>query len=100
MDRGIQWDNNDFRNPDGTTRIEEIFDLTDNTGANAPNNPYKAGTIPTRQQIDAALASGTPLAIATPSATAPPPPASPPATAATAAIGSIAVKRPKPASWS
>ena len=33
LDRGLDWKNNDFRNPDGTTRIETIFDLTDNTGA-------------------------------------------------------------------
>src|SRR4051812_41008003 len=62
LDRGIQWDNNDFRNPDGTTRIEEIFDLTDNSGANAANNPYKVGTIYTQQQINAALTGGSPLA--------------------------------------
>lgn len=62
LDRGIDWKNNDFRNPDGTTRIESIFDLTDNTGANAANNPYRAGTIYTRAQINAALAAGSELA--------------------------------------
>lgn len=62
IDRGLDWKNNDFRNPDGTTRIETIFDLTDNTGANAANNPYKAGTLYTRAQINAALAAGTELA--------------------------------------
>jgi minor extracellular serine protease Vpr len=62
IDRGIDWKNNDFRNANGTTRIESIFDLTDSTGANAANNPYKAGTIYTRAQIDAALAAGTDLA--------------------------------------
>jgi hypothetical protein len=44
LDRGIDWKNNDFRNSDGSTRIKYIFDLTDNTGANAPNNPYHRGT--------------------------------------------------------
>ena len=35
LDRGIDWKNNDFRNDDGTPLIKYIFDLTDNTGANA-----------------------------------------------------------------
>jgi uncharacterized protein (TIGR03437 family) len=62
LDRGLDWKNNDFRNADGTTRIDTIFDLTDNTGAASPDNPYKAGTIYTRAQINAALAGGTDLA--------------------------------------
>jgi minor extracellular serine protease Vpr len=59
IDRGIDWQNNDFRNADGTTRIAYIFDLTDNTGANASNNPYGAGTIYTQAQINRALQGGT-----------------------------------------
>jgi hypothetical protein len=55
MDRGIDWKSNDFRNDDGTTRIAYIFDLTDDTGANWPNNPYGMGTIYSRAQIDSAL---------------------------------------------
>src|SRR5262245_2923434 len=55
LDRGIDWQNDDFRNDDGTTRIQYIFDLTDDTGANVPGNPYKIGTIYTRDQIDRAL---------------------------------------------
>jgi minor extracellular serine protease Vpr len=62
LDRGIDWKNNDFRNDDGSTRIKYIFDLTDNTGANAPGNTYGAGTIYTEAQINAALSGGTPLA--------------------------------------
>ncbi|MET0754155.1 MAG: S8 family serine peptidase [Pyrinomonadaceae bacterium] len=62
LDRGIDWKNNDFRNDDGTTRIKYIFDLTDNTGANAPGNIYGAGTIYTEAQINAALNGGTQLA--------------------------------------
>ena len=58
LDRGIDWKNNDFRNADGSTRIEAIFDMSDNSGANAANNPYKMGTIYTRAQINAALSSG------------------------------------------
>jgi len=61
MDRGIDWQNDDFRHPDGTTRIEFIYDLTDSSGANAPDNPFGRGTIYTRAQINDALQSGTPL---------------------------------------
>jgi minor extracellular serine protease Vpr len=62
IDRGIDWQNNDFRNPDGTTRIAYIFDLTDNTGQKAANNPYSEGTIYTKSQINQALQGGAPLA--------------------------------------
>ena len=58
IDRGLDYANNDFRKPDGTTRITEMFDLTDNTGAKAANNPYGMGTIYTQAQINAALAAG------------------------------------------
>ena len=61
-DRGIDWRNQDFRNADGSTRIAGIFDLSDDTGANAPGNPYGAGTLYTRAQIDAALSGGPQLA--------------------------------------
>ena len=62
LDRGIDWKNNDFRNDDGTTRIKYIFDLTNNSGANAPGNTYGVGTIFTEAQINAALTGGTQLA--------------------------------------
>ena len=62
LDRGIDWKNNDFRNADGTTRIKYIFDLSDNTGANAPGNTYGRGTIYTEAQINAALTGGPTLA--------------------------------------
>jgi minor extracellular serine protease Vpr len=61
IDRGIDWENNDFRNSDGTTRIAYIFDLTDNTGASDSNNPYGKGTIYTQAQINQALKGGTPI---------------------------------------
>ena len=60
LDRGIDWKNADFRNPDGTTRIAFIFDLTDDSGAAASG--YGKGTLYTRAQINAALAGGTSLA--------------------------------------
>jgi len=55
IDRGIEFQNKDFQNADGTTRIAYIFDLTDNTGANDPANPYGKGTIYTQDQINQAL---------------------------------------------
>ncbi len=61
LDRGIDWENNDFRNSDGSTRIATIFDLSDDSGARDSNNSYGRGTIYTREQIDQALFSGTRL---------------------------------------
>ncbi len=61
MDRGIDWQNNDFRNENGTTRIEYIFDLTDDRGANSATNPFRVGTIYTKKEIDQALATRTNL---------------------------------------
>ena len=62
MDRGIDWESNDFRNEDGSTRIAWIFDLSDDSGADDPNNPYGRGTVYTRRQIDKALSGDAPLA--------------------------------------
>ena len=62
LDRGIDWESNDFRNDDGTTRIAYILDLSDDSGAGDRNNAYGRGTIYTRRQIDRALAGGTTLA--------------------------------------
>ena len=61
LDRGIDWENNDFRNSDGSTRIAWIFDMGDDSGADVPGNPYGRGTIYTREQINQALFSGTRL---------------------------------------
>lgn len=57
LDRGLDWKNADFRNTDGTTRIEYIFDMLDNTGATAPGNTWGIGTIYTKARINAALAT-------------------------------------------
>src|SRR5476651_2364807 len=43
LDRGIDWLNNDFRKADGSTRIKYIFDLTDDSGANAVGNTFGKG---------------------------------------------------------
>ena len=61
LDRGIDWQSDDFRNDDGSTRIAYIFDLTDDTGANWQNNSYGMGTIYSRAQIDSALNNLRPL---------------------------------------
>lgn len=58
MDRGIDWENNDFRNADGSTRIAWIFDMGDDSGADAPDNSYGRGTIYSRDEIDRALFGG------------------------------------------
>lgn len=62
MDRGIDWESNDFRNDDGTTRIAYIFDLSDDSGADDPSNPYGRGTVYTRSRIDTALSGYATLA--------------------------------------
>jgi minor extracellular serine protease Vpr len=56
MDRGIDWQNADFRLSNGKTRIAGMFDLTDDSGALAINNPYGVGTLYRRGQIDSANA--------------------------------------------
>ena len=62
LDRGIDWESNDFRNEDGSTRIAYIFDLSDDSGAQDPDNDYGRGTVYTRQEIDHALSTGARLA--------------------------------------
>ena len=62
LDRGLDVEHPDFRNADGSTRVVALLDLTDNSGANAPDNPWGVGTVYTRAEIDAALAAGTRLA--------------------------------------
>jgi len=62
MDRGIDWQNADFRHEDGTTRIEAMFDLTDDRGAQK-DNPHKMGTIYTKKEINEALRHDSALAM-------------------------------------
>lgn len=58
LDRGLDVEHPDFRNADGTTRVLALLDLTDDSGATAPDNPVGVGTVYTRAEIDAALAAG------------------------------------------
>jgi len=60
MDRGIDYTHPDFRNPDGTTRIKMMWDMSAQNLC-SPSNP--APVVYTEAQINAALApGGTPLA--------------------------------------
>lgn len=54
VDSGIDYENAEFRNEDGTTRIVSIWDQSVN---GRPPAGYLAGTEYTREQIDAALAT-------------------------------------------
>ena len=54
VDSGIDYENAEFRNEDGTTRIVSLCDQTVN---GRPPAGYLAGTEYTREQIDAALAT-------------------------------------------
>jgi len=62
IERGIDYRHSDFIDANGDTRIAYIYDMSDPTGANDPNNSYGKGTIYSRAQIDQALDSGNPLA--------------------------------------
>ena len=53
VDSGIDYENPDFRNPDGTTRIVALWDQTVQTGA--PPEGFNVGTEFTAEQINAAL---------------------------------------------
>lgn len=61
IERGIDYTHPDFIDANGKTRIAYIYDMIDQTGANAPGNTYGIGTIYTRTQIDQALTNNTPL---------------------------------------
>lgn len=60
MDRGVDYTHPDFRNPDGTTRIKMMWDMSAQNLCD-PGNPQPV--VYTEAEINAALASGgTPLA--------------------------------------
>jgi len=62
LDRGIDYTHPDFIKADGTTRIIHIWDLSDNTGATATNNPFGKGTFYDENDINQALTTGVLLA--------------------------------------
>lgn len=61
IDRGIDYAHPDFLDAQGQTRIAFLYDMTDPTGASAPDNPYGIGTIYTAADINAALQGGSAL---------------------------------------
>jgi minor extracellular serine protease Vpr len=58
MDRGIDYTHPDFRNPDGTTRIKMMWDMSAQNLC-APGNPFPV--VYTEAQINTALQNNTPL---------------------------------------
>ncbi|MEM9984019.1 MAG: S8 family serine peptidase [Bacteroidota bacterium] len=58
IERGIDYRHPDFIDPAGNTRLAYVYDMIDESGANAANNPYGTGTIYERAEIDLALSSG------------------------------------------
>ena len=60
IDSGIDYLHPDFRNADGTTRIIELWDQTINGD---PPEGYNIGTVYTREQINAAIATGNRLQV-------------------------------------
>ncbi|MEM9680585.1 MAG: S8 family peptidase, partial [Bacteroidota bacterium] len=58
IERGIDYTHPAYLNSDGTTRVAYIYDMTNPTGASAPNNPYGRGTIFTEADINASLIAG------------------------------------------
>lgn len=60
LDRGINYTNPDFRNPDGSTRIRWMLDMTGSNWCNAGNPSLVEYS---EAEINAALSGGTPLAM-------------------------------------
>lgn len=62
VDTGIDYENPLFRNPDGTTRIEELWDQTEGSGTGFDDTGFSAlyGTRYTASRINDALRSGDP----------------------------------------
>ena len=58
IDSGVDYTHQDFRNPDGSSRILAIWDQT--VSGNSPKG-YLLGTEYTKEEIDRALTSGNPL---------------------------------------
>lgn len=63
IDSGVDYSHPDFRNPDGTTRIQLLWDQTINSDPNetelGPPLGYRLGTLYTKDKIDEALSQRT-----------------------------------------
>jgi hypothetical protein len=58
VDSGIDWRQQDFRNPDGTTRIKYIWSQDDACVGTPPPFPFDFGCLYTEADINAALTGG------------------------------------------
>jgi len=58
VDSGIDWRHEDFRNPDGTTRIKYIWSQDDACVGTPPPPPFDFGCLYTEADINAALTGG------------------------------------------
>ncbi|HUD71962.1 MAG TPA: S8 family serine peptidase [Dongiaceae bacterium] len=58
IDTGVDWHHDDFRKPDGTTRIKYIWNQDDNCVGTPPPPPFDTGCLYTEAQINAALTGG------------------------------------------
>jgi len=58
IDSGINWSHQDFRKPDGTTRIKYLWNQDDACGGPTPPPPFNYGCLYTEAQINAALTGG------------------------------------------
>lgn len=58
VDTGVSWQQNDFRKPDGTTRIKFIWSQDDACVGTPPPAPFDFGCLYTEADINAALSGG------------------------------------------
>jgi len=58
VDSGIDWRHQDFRNPDGTTRIKYLWSQDDACVGTPPAPPFDFGCLYTEADINAALTGG------------------------------------------
>ena len=58
IDTGVDWRNDDFRNPDGTTRIKFLWNQDDECVGTPPPAPWDTGCLYTEADINAALTGG------------------------------------------
>ena len=58
IDSGVDWHHQDFRKPDGTTRIKYLWNQDDSCVGTPPPAPFDFGCLYTEAQINAALVGG------------------------------------------
>lgn len=90
LDRGIDWESNDFRHDDGSTRIAFIFDLSDDAAPTTRRTATDAAPFARGSRSIGRLPPARRWQRGMPSVTGPRQPASPPGTGATAPTESTA----------